>query len=99
MMTCILRPQGPEWFVVGPQQMSTVNITIQAVYQQGPWGITSQRGPTASVQMFLPTYHASSARIRTGRQLGQQSPYGRRPLSPTSASGESCSLDFDPVWF
>lgn len=79
--------------------MSTVNITIQAVYRQGPWGITSQRGPTASVQMFLPTYHASSARIRTGRQLGQQSPYGRRPLSPTSASGESCSLDFDPVWF
>ena len=103
-----LRPQGPQ-VVRGRTSINAINITIQAVHQQWPWDITSQRRATASVQMFLPTRHVS-ARNRleqggswsSGHCLTEGDPFLQLPPLGKSRGHpppESCPLDFAAAVF
>lgn len=103
-----LRPQRPQ-VVRGRTSINAINITIQAVHQQGPWDITSQGRATASVQMILPTRHVSAPNrleqggswssghcLTEGDPFLQLPPLGKNRGHPPP---ESCPPDFAAAVF
>lgn len=62
--------------------MFTINITVQAVRRQGPWGIAWQGRATASVQTFMPILHASSkgSRLLQGGGQSESLSYRKDPF-------------------